>query len=141
MRRTESPNADIYREELQSVPDLLVSSAEPDQEGTVAKVTPESAGWEYVGFEVLKLGSGQTVERRSEGEEVCLVPLSGTCTVSAGDEEWEEIGGRESVFDGAPYALYLPPGTDYRIEALTDLELAVASAPAERGGEPMPIRP
>jgi 5-deoxy-glucuronate isomerase len=122
------------------VPDLLVSRAEPDQDGAVVKVTPESAGWEYVGFEVLKLGSGQSVERRAEGEEVCLVPLSGTCTVSAGDERWE-IGGRENVFDGAPHALYLPPGTDYRIEAVKDLEIAIASAPAERGAGPLLIRP
>jgi 5-deoxy-glucuronate isomerase len=122
------------------VPDLLVSSTEPDQDGAVVKVTPESAGWEYVGFEVLKLVSGQAVERRAEGEEVCLVPLSGRCTVSAGDERWE-IGGRKSVFDGAPYALYLPPGTDYRIEAVTDLELAIASAPAERGADPLLVRP
>jgi 5-deoxy-glucuronate isomerase len=123
------------------VPDLLVSSAEPDQDGAVVKVTPESAGWEYVGFEVLKLGSGQAVERRAEGEEVCLVPLSGTCTVSAGDEEWKEIGGRSSGFDGAPYGLYLPPGTDCNIEALTDLEIAIASAPAERGADPLLVRP
>ena len=45
------------------------------------------------------------------------------------------------MFDGAPYALYLPPGTDYRIEAVTDLEIAVASAPAERGSDPMLVRP
>jgi 5-deoxy-glucuronate isomerase len=122
------------------VPDLLVSSAEPDQDGAVVKVTPESAGWEYVGFEVLKLGSGQTVGRRAEGEEVCLVPLSGTSIVSAGDERWE-IGGRENVFDGPPSALYLPPGTDYSIESVTDLEIAVTSAPAERGAEPLLIMP
>ncbi|HEY6712265.1 MAG TPA: 5-deoxy-glucuronate isomerase [Rubrobacter sp.] len=124
------------------MPDLLVSSnREPAPDGVVAKVTPRSAGWEYVGFEVLRLEPGRSTSRHTGGEEVCLVPLSGTCKVSAGDEEWTEIGGRQSVFDGAPYALYLPPGTDYRIEAVTDLEIAVASAPAERGSDPMLVRP
>jgi 5-deoxy-glucuronate isomerase len=124
------------------VPDLIVNSkSEPDADGSIVKVTPESAGWEYVGFEVLRLPAGRTVGRRAEGEEVCLVPLSGRCTVSTENDEWPDVGGRESVFDGAPHAVYLPPGTDYRVEAVTDLELAVASAPAQRGAEPLLVRP
>jgi 5-deoxy-glucuronate isomerase len=124
------------------VADLIVSSKkEPDNEGSVVKVTPESAGWEYVGFEVLKLEAGQTAERRSEGEEVCLVVLSGRCHVAAGANEWRDIGERNSPFDGPPYAVYLPPGITYRVEAATDLELAICSAPAERGVEPRLIRP
>jgi len=124
------------------VPDLIVNSKkEPGQDGSVVKVTPRSAGWEYVGFEVLRLPAGRTVERHAEGEEVCLVPLSGRCTVSTENDEWPDVGGRESVFDGAPHAVYLPPGTDYRVEAVTDLELAVASAPAQRGAEPLLVRP
>lgn len=124
------------------MPDLLVSSNhQAEGDGVVVRVTPESAGWEYVGFEVLRLEAGRSTSRHTGAEEVCIVPLSGTCTVSAGGEEWNEIGGRKSVFDGAPYAVYLPPGTDYTIEAFTNLEVAVASAPAERGVEPMLVRP
>jgi 5-deoxy-glucuronate isomerase len=124
------------------VPDLIVASKkEPDADGSVLRITPESAGWEYVGFEVLRLRSGQTAERHADREEVCLVPLSGLCAVSTGSDEWSDVGGRESVFDGRPRALYLPPGTDYRIAATTDLELAVASAPADRGAQPLLIRP
>jgi 5-deoxy-glucuronate isomerase len=71
------------------VSDLLVSSnRKPDADGSVLKVTPQSAGWEYVGFEVLKLDAGRTAERRADGEEVCLVPLSGRCAVSADGNEW-----------------------------------------------------
>ncbi|MDQ3316026.1 MAG: 5-deoxy-glucuronate isomerase, partial [Actinomycetota bacterium] len=63
------------------MPDLIVKSKNvPDGEGSIVKVTPRSAGWEYVGFEVLRLAAGQTVERRTGGEEVCLVPISGTCS-------------------------------------------------------------
>jgi 5-deoxy-glucuronate isomerase len=124
------------------VADLIVGIKEqPDADGSVVKVTPESAGWEYVGFEVLRLEDGRTVERRVDGEEVCLVVLSGYCTVSTDDDEWRGIGERDSVFEGAPYAVYLPPGTDYRIEAVTYLELAVASAPARSGTDPLLVRP
>ena len=116
------------------MPDLLVKSkSTPEENGSLVKVTPESAGWDYVGFEVFLLAEGKTVERQSGEEEVCLVLLSGQCNVSTEGEEWRNIGGRESVFDGAPCALYLPPGTAYRVEAVTGLELAVTSSPAEQG--------
>jgi 5-deoxy-glucuronate isomerase len=125
------------------VADLIVGiKARPDADGSVVKVTPESAGWEYVGFEVLRLEDGRTIERRADGEEVCLVLLSGYCTISTADgDEWRDIGGRDSVFEGAPYALYLPPGTDYRVEAVTHLELAVASASARNGTDTLLVRP
>ena len=116
------------------MPDLLVKSkSTPEENGSVVKVTPESAGWDYVGFEVFRLEEGRTVERQSGEEEVCLVLLSGQCNVSTEGEEWRNIGGRKSVFDGAPCALYLSPGTAYRVEAVTGLELAVTSSPAEQG--------
>ncbi|MDP9437246.1 MAG: 5-deoxy-glucuronate isomerase, partial [Actinomycetota bacterium] len=121
--------------------DLIVKSKHVlDAERSVVKVTPRSAGWEYVGFEVLKLAAGEVVERRTGGEEVCLVPVSGACSVSSASGEWP-IGGREGPFDGPPHALYLPPGVDYRVEAATGLELAVCSAPAERGVEPYVVGP
>jgi 5-deoxy-glucuronate isomerase len=125
------------------VADLVVSSKkEPDADGTVVKVTPESAGWEYVGFEVLRMEVGGILERDTGSEEVCLVVLSGRCHVSTGGDSWEEVGERESVFDGPPYAVYLPPRTIYRVEATSDrLELAVTSAPAQQGVEPQLLRP
>lgn len=122
--------------------DLIVESREaPNEESSLVKVTPESAGWDWVGFEALRLESGQTLERETGSEEVCLVVLSGRCNVSAGENEWEDIGERESVFDGPPHAVYLPPGTGYRVEAATELELAITSTPAEEGVEARHIRP
>jgi len=119
------------------VSDLIVSINErPDEDGSVVKVTPESAGWEYVGFEVLRLADGRTVERHTDAEEICLVVLSGYCNISTSDDEWRGIGERETVFEGPPYALYLSPGTDYSIEAVSYLELAVCSAPSVPGMEP-----
>jgi 5-deoxy-glucuronate isomerase len=124
------------------VSDLVVSLNEmPDSDGSVVRVTPESAGWAYVGFEVLRLAAGRTVERRTSAEEVCLVLLEGFCNVSARDYECRGIGGRDTVFERPPYAVYLPPGMDYTVEADSYLELAVCSAPAESGVEPFLVRP
>ena len=61
--------------------------------------------------------------------------------MSAGNEERKDIGGRESLFEAPPYAVYLPPGTKYAVEASTKLKVAVASAPAERGVDPIMVRP
>ncbi len=124
------------------MPDLIVSSnSRPDERASVVKVTPGSAGWAYVGFEVLRLAEGRSVERATGGEEVCLVILSGYCDISAADQEWRGVGERDSVFEGQPYAVYLPPGTGYQIEAVTYLEMAVCSAPAEEGREARLIQP
>ena len=122
--------------------DLLVTGGGTPEVGSVIKVTPESAGWDYVGFEVFRLEEGQTLERQTGEAEVCLVVLSGLCHVSAGGDEWRNVGERESVFDGAPCALYLPPGTPYSVEAASEmLELAVTSAPAEGERAPQLVLP
>src|SRR6478672_7183288 len=52
-------------------PDLSPSAAQ------VHRITPQSAGWRYVGFEVFDLAAGRTLERCEKGREQCLVLLSG----------------------------------------------------------------
>ena len=114
--------------------ELLVSSSEPDQEKCVLEVTPESAGWKYVGFAVHILARGDNLVRRLENREICIVILTGTITVEAGDETFSELGRRESVFDElSPFAVYVPPATAINITAHSDAEIALCSAPS-RGG-------
>ncbi len=55
---------------------VVPSSKTPGEDGSVVRVTPESAGWGYVGFEVLRLAAGGTAERSADGVEACLVPVS-----------------------------------------------------------------
>src|ERR671916_2494733 len=118
-------------------PVILTSNGEPDRDGLHVGVTPHFAGWYYVGFEVLRLGESLTVERRMEDTEVCLVIFSRRCTVSTGDAGWQGIGGRESIFDGAQYAVYLPPGVGYEIESVTDVEVAIV-CPGGEGRDTLP---
>jgi len=112
---------------------LRVPSSPPDEDGCVIRVTPDSAGWRYVGFEVYRLAAGARLSRTDEDRESCVVFLSGSGHVSAGGSEWPDVGVRASVFDGPPAALYVPPRTTWTIEAVAELELAVCTAPAERG--------
>jgi 5-deoxy-glucuronate isomerase len=88
-------------------------------------VTPASAGWSYVGFEVVD----GTVERDTGDRELCVVVLSGGCRVSSRFGEWE-LGGRADPFSALPDAAYLPPGTQV---TLSGGELALCWAPARDG--------
>jgi 5-deoxy-glucuronate isomerase len=112
-----------------AVSKLVVHSHDPDRDGCTVRVTPKTAGWRYVGFEALRIG---TVVRREEGRETCVVVLSGRADLRAGDGEWPGVG-RASVFDGPPVALYVPPGIEWRAEG--DAEIAVCTAPAVSGSE------
>lgn len=102
--------------------------------GAWEQVTPESAGWRYLAFEVR---AGSFASETGEFE-VALVPLSGRCHVEADGESWQ-LDGREDVFAGMPSALYLPRGTAYRVEA--DGEVAVCGARCERRREAVLVRP
>lgn len=106
----------------------------PRAEGqTLVDITPQSAGWRYIGFTVYRLSAGETVALQSLPREQCIVVLGGIVTVHSGENLWREIGGRKSVFeDLPPYAVYLPGGRAAGLMAHTTAEVAVASTP---GGE------
>ncbi len=101
------------------------------------QVTPESAGWTYVGFEVDTLEAGQSAQDNTGDRELCLVFVSGKGRVTVGGEDLGELGKRMSPFDGPPAAVYVPPHTDWKVTATTRLELAGCTAP---GGGDHPAR-
>jgi 5-deoxy-glucuronate isomerase len=114
---------------------LIVKAAREGR--TIASVTPESAGWRYVGFEALRLASGETCNGATGGRELCIVVVSGIVTVESGEHSWRDIGVRVSPFeDVAPGAVYLPPGSEFRITAHAAAEIALCTAPAKKGVAP-----
>jgi len=122
------------------MPSLRVRPAEPDSEGRVIAITPESAGWRYVGFEVRRLAAGTQVEIVEPGRELCLMVLVGMADISAGGLDFTGLGGRTSVFDDlAPGAVYLPADLPATLTALADCEIAVCSAPGTGAGAPRAI--
>lgn len=107
----------------------------------VHRITPESAGWRYVGFEVVDLAPRQPLARALQNREQCLVLLSGTATVRVAGEDLGPIGARQSPFAGKPFAVYVPPRAELRLTAETHCELALGSAPAEGRYRGRVIRP
>jgi 5-deoxy-glucuronate isomerase len=96
-------------------------------------VTPESAGWSYVGFEA----AAAPLERSTGDTELCIVVIAGACTVRSRHGEWR-VGGRPDPWSGLPDAVYLPPDTDLSIAG--DAEVGLCSAPA-RDGAPARVLP
>lgn len=110
---------------------LKVPSHEPDEEGNLVCITPETAGWSHVGFEVYALGRGASLCRETGDREACLVFLSGRAGVVTRELRWENVGERKTVFEGPPFAVYVPADDRFEVEALTELELAVCFAPGK----------
>jgi 5-deoxy-glucuronate isomerase len=116
------------------MPKLLVK---PDGDhGRIVRVTPQSAGWTYVGFDVVKLHPGERTEEATGDREVCLVLVAGKARVTAGDLDAGVIGERLSPFDGKPHSVYVPAGSRWSVAAETELTLAVCSAPGKAGARP-----
>jgi 5-deoxy-glucuronate isomerase len=90
---------------------------------------------EYVGFAAYRLSLGETLPVSAGDKELCLVLLSGRVSIKGeapgqGAFDWDNIGDRQSVFeDKSPFAAYLPPGSQAQVVALSDVQIAVCSAP------------
>jgi 5-deoxy-glucuronate isomerase len=116
--------------------DLLIRGRrEPDDEGHVQFITPDRAGWTYVGFAAVRLGARETRAWKLDGSEACVVLIGGHCVLRAHATTLDATDGRASPFDGPPHVLYVPPGVEFSAEALDGVvDLAIGSAPASGTG-------
>ncbi len=109
--------------------------------GRIIHVTPKTAGWTYVGFDLWKLMPAEIATGTSTSRETCLVFISGRGSVRVGAEEFGTLGGRASPFEGKPWSVYVPPGLVWSVEATDDLVLAVCSSPSKSQLPPRVIKP
>jgi 5-deoxy-glucuronate isomerase len=110
---------------------MLIHSAAPEGTGRIIEVTPESAGWDYVGLIVQHIPAGGTWNYVSERDEMCIVPLRGSATITSGDDTWT-VSRPGTMFDGKPTSLYLPVGSAFTATSDDGAELAVTSSRATR---------
>lgn len=104
-------------------------------------LNPGESEMALTGFALVVLRTGEKYAAAAAGIEVALVILGGCCTVRSGADVFRAIGGRKDVFSGSPHTVYLPADNGYEIEAVTDVEVAVAESPSERPGRPVLIGP
>lgn len=75
---------------------LLSRWQQPDAQGRTQSVTPERAGWGYVGFDAFELEEGQQLHLPAVAEERCLVLVAGRASVTTPTAQFSEIGERMS---------------------------------------------
>lgn len=98
---------------------------------------------EALGFGLAHLAGGEEWAFETDICEWTVVVLSGSVRAYVGGTELTAgpLGSRATVFGGKASAVYLPPGAQGRIEAVTPARLAVAQAVSETGAEPTVITP
>ncbi len=120
---------------------LLIHPSPPDVDGRFQHVTPDSAGWSYVGFDAHRLPPGQGASGRSADRETCLVLIGGRAHIRVEGADLGVLGERASPFDGNPWSVYVPAGAVWHALADEPCELAVCSAPASPGRAMQVIAP
>lgn len=102
------------------------------------QVTPQSVGWEHLSFAARKMAHGNSWDFETHENELALVVLGGSCQIVSNRGTWMDVGRRCNVFDGMPYALFLPPETNFTVEAKSEnLDIAYGWAVAK---ETYPVR-
>jgi 5-deoxy-glucuronate isomerase len=111
------------------------------QFGRVVHVTPETAGWRYVGFDLLRLRPGEEAGANPSNRETCLVLISGKARIRVDEMDFGLVGERSDPFAGKPWSVYAPAKAHWTARAETETELALCAAPAEGKLEPRLIGP
>lgn len=112
----------------------------PEKSGELLRLTRQEAKWEWMSFFVRRLQPNETYRATTEGEEAAFVLLGGTCLADWGQGA-QLIGKRADVFDGFPYALYLPTGNSVSFTAQTACEIAECRVPSTASLQPKLITP
>jgi 5-deoxy-glucuronate isomerase len=116
------------------------SNLPPENGGELLHLPRQQARWDWMSFFVRRLNPGDLYRTTTVGEEAVFVLLGGICTADWGGGE-KSIGKRKDVFDGFPYALYLPSGNSVGFRAETGCEIAECRAPSEARLEARLIAP
>lgn len=110
--------------------------------GKVYDVTPQSAGWSYVGFALYRLRPGEVATEATGDNEAILVLVEGKAAITAAGQDFGLLGDRMDVFEKTPpHCLYVPNGTDWTATAETECTLAVCRAPGKGGHQARVLGP
>tara|TARA_B100001964_G_scaffold233649_1_gene291221 strand:- start:90 stop:977 length:888 start_codon:yes stop_codon:yes gene_type:complete len=107
----------------------------------ILDISPELAGWDFISFQVRKLVQGSCWTFATGNNELAFVNLTGRYRVESSRGQWTGIGGRNTVFESAAHALYLPRNTEFTVTAEQPGEFAVAWVPATQDHDPWLIQP
>ena len=102
---------------------------------------PPTNPCKLLNFGFLKLGAGESYHSESGERELLAVIFGGKATFEINGKLFEKVGGRPNVFSGKPYAVYIPKGTSFTIQAVGAVEIGLPGAPSDLVVEPYVITP
>ena len=100
-----------------------------------------ASGFQFLEFAVRKLAPGESYGEDIGARELGIVVLGGTCSIETAGTIWKNVGRRANVFDGLPYAAYLPLGSRYSVSADSNCELAFCYSRAAQTYAPRLVTP
>lgn len=120
-----------------STHDSFVRRADRQAGGQVlVDITPFNAGWGWTGLRVFELGPGDAVSIESQGNEMLVLPLSGSAEVQCGPDE-ALLAGRSSVFAAVTDFAYVGRDRVFMVSSELGGRFAL---PAARAGRELPFR-
>jgi 5-deoxy-glucuronate isomerase len=88
--------------------------------GLYQNITSKDAGWKTLNFGARRLEKGEIWNSNTGSDELCIVLLGGRFSVKSKWGNWITENSRKDVFSGLPHAAYLPPETEFELQALSN---------------------
>ena len=99
----------------------------------IQEVTKENSMLEYTAMRVLEVNQGASYSEDLQKWEVCIVALTGKISVTEGDNQFDAIGRRESVFDRVPTdSVYVTNDKSFTVKADSDATVILCYAPSDK---------
>jgi 5-deoxy-glucuronate isomerase len=110
--------------------------------GYTQLVTPQTHPINDLNFGMLRLEGGQSYQTTSADYEIGLVLLAGRCSIRVDAQNFENLGGRASVFDGKATGIYVPCQSSFMVQAESEgVEIAACLCPTQERYPAQVVRP
>ena len=92
-------------------------------------------------FGIIELAAGESLDFATGDKETAFIMLKGHCDVLCGEEKWENVGNRMSVFENRrAESFYLPREATCTITARDGVKIAVCATPVAEKTAPQVLR-
>lgn len=121
---------------------LLIRPLATPENGVITRLSAEQAHWQHLNMTVRRFQKGESWTHQTQETECAVVILGGRASVESSHGHWQNLGERETVFDGMPTALYFSRRMEFTVTAESDcLEIAHCWVPTEEDHPAQLIRP
>jgi 5-deoxy-glucuronate isomerase len=92
-------------------------------------------------FGIIELDAGETLNFKTENKEFAFIMLEGHCNVTCGDQKWENVGNRNTVFENKKAeSFYVGRDDECDITAIDHIKIAVCGTPVAEKTEAQVLR-